>query len=883
MKRVLGICVILLQMVCIHSKTYEVSLGSFSVIYEQGHEDQAGWTLAMLEQVLPLYRQQLDTSFTFEWPVFLDSERSMANGYVSLPVPRSVFYIHSDHWGAPGGSWLELLALHEGRHMVQYEALVSGASRFAYLLGGPQLLVNVSHSWVPSWIFEGDAVASETIGSFYGRGRSAEFEKRFRALLEEQNEISYTSLASDSYGSLLPNHYVYGYYLIGNLMRSYGTESIQELFSTLGRFPVPLVSPAIALSDAAGSFLTQSSLFEQTKAELFSLWSGREERELEVLYEKKDGFILDHSVSQQAVHLLTYDRHDGYQVVEVNTGRKLLRLPSGDADLSRNGVSWFEERTKAGNPDATLLALMVYRYATGVVSQLSLGPYSGTPAIDESTAEVAAVSNRLDGAARIHLFALSSGSERTIVLQDPSLYVSEVLLDRGSVHILVSRPDGYLAFGSLDKEGLFTPFLELGYQSVYGFDLKGGRLLFSSDESGVQEIYRYDLDSKQLSALTLSRYGTTSPAYGDTELYAIRTTGSQSDALVRVDDLEASLELPDRRTEYLKGFYEPIELPSFPVGQSAAEPVPYTGRFVPYAWGLLLPSEDSLLTTGVRFSDQRNETSFALEAGYDVLREAPAALFSISRDVSSLSLGARSLLWLREGTIESRFRVGASYENTHSFYLSRWSHRSGLQAGYDSFFSYPWSLTASYSFSAGKTAAYLEPLAYQLGVATGLSGSVFAGSSGLAYRGSGAATAFLPGPLADDGVVLTLRAEHRSTSLLGTSLRLPRGYQSAELDPVVTSNTELLTLTGEYQLTLGYPDLTFWRLAKLKRVDAVIFTDLLVASAGSIGSVGLELSGLSALFGNKQMELSTGLRVTYRLEDQKVQLDLLLFDASFSL
>ena len=273
----------------------------------------------------------------------------------------------------------------------------------------------------------------------------------------------------------------------------------------------------------------------------------------------------------------------------------------------------------------------------------------------------------------------------------------------------------------------------------------------------------------------------------------------------------------------------------------------------------------------------------ALEAGYDVQSQSPAALLSISRADSALSLGARSVFRLEGEAIESQIRLGVSREVSDSFYLSSWGHRFGLQAGYDSRYSYPWSLTGSYGFSTGRQSAYLEPLAYQLGLSTGVTGSLFLGSGGLEYRGAGSLSGFLPAPLADDGIFLALRAEHRSSSLLATSLRLPRGYQGAELDPLLTSNTDLLTFTGEYHLSLGYPDLTLWRLAKLKRVDAVLFSDLFVASGGVVGSVGVEVRGLSALFGERELELSSGLRLTYRLEDQNMQLDLLLFDASITL
>ena len=59
------------------------------------------------------------------------------------------------------GEWFENLAVHEYRHIVQYDVLNHGFTKLASFIFGAYGRSTLSYS-VPQWFYEGDAVFAET-------------------------------------------------------------------------------------------------------------------------------------------------------------------------------------------------------------------------------------------------------------------------------------------------------------------------------------------------------------------------------------------------------------------------------------------------------------------------------------------------------------------------------------------------------------------------------------------------------------------------------------------------------------------------------------------------------------------------------------------------
>lgn len=159
--------------------------------------------------------------------ILLQNQTTVANAYVGLAPFRSEFYLTPEQNSFEIGSlpWPEQLAIHEFRHVQQYNNFNVGVSHVLRVLfgeGGQALGNELS---IPNWFFEGDAVFNETHVSQQGRGRLPWFFNGFHALWADGRNYSYMKIRNGSYIDFTPDWYPLGY-----MMVSYGREKYGDDF-----------------------------------------------------------------------------------------------------------------------------------------------------------------------------------------------------------------------------------------------------------------------------------------------------------------------------------------------------------------------------------------------------------------------------------------------------------------------------------------------------------------------------------------------------------------------------------------------------------------------------------------------------------------------------
>ena len=158
--------------------------------------------------------------------IVLQNQTTIANAYVGLAPFRSEFYLTPEQNSLDVGSlpWNEQLAIHEFRHVQQYNNFNVGLSHMLKVLfgeGGQALGNDLS---IPDWFFEGDAVFNETHVSEQGRGRLPYFFNGFRSLWAEGKDYSYMKIRNGSYRDYVPNWYPLGYMLVSYGRDKYGDD-----------------------------------------------------------------------------------------------------------------------------------------------------------------------------------------------------------------------------------------------------------------------------------------------------------------------------------------------------------------------------------------------------------------------------------------------------------------------------------------------------------------------------------------------------------------------------------------------------------------------------------------------------------------------------------
>ncbi|UOE46951.1 hypothetical protein MTO98_21335 [Mucilaginibacter sp. SMC90] len=206
-------------------KWKQVNTSSARVIFPAGL-DSAGLRVANIVQQMNGFVRPTIGFKQKQISIVLQNQTTVANGYVGLAPFRSEFYLTPDQNSFEIGSlpWPQQLAIHEFRHVQQYNNFNVGLSRLLRIIFGEGGQALGNDLAVPNWFFEGDAVFNETLVSEQGRGRLPYFFMGYRALWASDKNYSYMKLRNGSYRDYVPDHYPLGYMMVAYGREKYGSE-----------------------------------------------------------------------------------------------------------------------------------------------------------------------------------------------------------------------------------------------------------------------------------------------------------------------------------------------------------------------------------------------------------------------------------------------------------------------------------------------------------------------------------------------------------------------------------------------------------------------------------------------------------------------------------
>ncbi|MGJ7032885.1 TolB family protein [Niabella hirudinis] len=201
----------------------QISTDTVRVIYPRGLDSTARRVAAIVHRLAAGTYHPLGNRLK-KIDVVLQNQPVNSNGYVSLGPFRSEFYLTppADNFDQGSLHWPDHLALHEYRHVEQYNNFNRGLSRVMKTLFGQEGYALAVSAAVPNWFFEGDAVYQETSLSAQGRGRMPSFLKAYPSLWNDGKQYSWMKLRNGSLKDYVPNHYDLGYLLTNYGYAQYG-------------------------------------------------------------------------------------------------------------------------------------------------------------------------------------------------------------------------------------------------------------------------------------------------------------------------------------------------------------------------------------------------------------------------------------------------------------------------------------------------------------------------------------------------------------------------------------------------------------------------------------------------------------------------------------
>lgn len=212
----------------------------FRVIYPERYEQEAIRSMQILESEYDDI-QKLTGGSLRNFPVIINPENDRSNGFVSPLNFRSEIElapIIGKTLNPRSGDWLEMVLPHELVHALHFSV---NPKSFTSVIGAfsPDVRRSV-HAAAPLGVFEGIAVQHESHGTIEGSGRGNHpyFKNRFHTIIGSSEQWSMGQLLhTTDFTPPFDRHYVGGYELTHWLLDRYGEDVIREAIDVHYRYP----------------------------------------------------------------------------------------------------------------------------------------------------------------------------------------------------------------------------------------------------------------------------------------------------------------------------------------------------------------------------------------------------------------------------------------------------------------------------------------------------------------------------------------------------------------------------------------------------------------------------------------------------------------------
>ena len=415
---------------------YQINTNKVRVVYPQGMEQGA-------QRVTNLVHAMYDSNYYSlgekrgKVDMVLQNQSMQSNGFVTVGPFRSELITTPPQLNYTGSDdWLDLLTIHEYRHVEQYVNSEQGITKLGSLLSGQFTWGSMRGLAIPAWFSEGDAVFMETMLTNSGRGRFPDFNKDYRSLLLSDVSYSYEKAWAGSFKDFVPSYYNLGYYMTTYLRRSEGMDIWTTVSDDAVRYRGLFFPFSRSLKKHTGGNVKE--VYQQTMSTLKNEWEEERKKLKEtdeslhitqtnsrVFTSYRNPVFIDDSTL--VVTKSSFNEIDTYVQLDLAGNEKRVITPGFSFDYNAtlsqfNGqLIWSELRTdeRWGNQDFHVI--MKYDPKQHKNIQLTKQSKLLAPSISPDGRLIAAVNNNSDYTFNLRI--LDSQDGRTLVdLANPENY-----------------------------------------------------------------------------------------------------------------------------------------------------------------------------------------------------------------------------------------------------------------------------------------------------------------------------------------------------------------------------------------------------------------------------------------------------------------------------
>ncbi|HZB11468.1 MAG TPA: hypothetical protein VE467_00495 [Chryseolinea sp.] len=508
----------------------QINTDNFRVLFPTGFDVQALRMANTLEKIRKAESRTLGSE-PRRISVILQTQSSQSNGFVSILPRRSEFFTMppQDYNFIGTNDWLNLLAAHEFRHIVQYQHATRGFNRFVYYLFGSTTLAAFSQAAAPQWFWEGDAVATETAFTPSGRGRLPNFGLVFRTNLLEGRTFNYHKQYLRSYKHNIPDHYVLGYYMVSHLRRKSQDPEIWGKI-TARSWNVPFIPFAFSNSihKHTGKYVT--GLFEQMATDLKKEWQAEVHQlkltPFEKINNRRSNAYTDYSYPQSTADgsVLVMKRGigdiDKFVVIDKNKKERKVFTPgfvndAGMLSMAKDKIVWSEYGYDPRWGVRDYSQIKIFSLSSDYKKRIGgrRARLSGA-ALSPDAATIVAVESDVNYKNSLQLFDVARGRIiKTYPNPENVFYSMPRWSDDGKAIVVVKTDGNGKRISIIDpSNGASKDVLTLGQENVGHPVLYKHYIFFNSPITGIDNIFVFDLQSKTRHQVTSSKYAAYNPA-----------------------------------------------------------------------------------------------------------------------------------------------------------------------------------------------------------------------------------------------------------------------------------------------------------------------------------------------------------------------------------
>lgn len=505
----------------------QIGTPNFRILYPKGFDTIAQRMANTLEHIRIPESQSLRRP-PHRFTVVLQNQTAISNGFVSLLPRRSEFFTMppQDYNFTGTVDWLDQLAVHEYRHMVQFDRARTGLSKLAYYAFGPATLAALAQMSAPMWFWEGDAVAIETAFTASGRGRIPWFSLVMRTNLTEGRIFNYHKQYLRSYKDFIPDHYVLGYHMVGYLRKRTNDPLIwDKVTQRAWKFPFMPFAFSHAIRKETGMNVTQlyKAMALDLKKECDSLASNQSFSSYsEVKNQPRTGYT-DYKYPQVLADgsVLAWKRGIGHIDEFVLIGREKdkhiftpgIIVDNGMLSASGTRIVWSEYTFHPRWRRENYSDIKMYDLHTRRLKWVTRRARYAAPALSPDTTRIVAVESAHDYSVSLVILDTYGNVVKKLLTTTNAFYSMPRWSDDGKKIVALKTTRNGRSVVILDVHtGTEETIIPETRENIGHPVLFREWLLFNSPEGGTDNIYALHIPDKTRFRITFSRHGAYNPA-----------------------------------------------------------------------------------------------------------------------------------------------------------------------------------------------------------------------------------------------------------------------------------------------------------------------------------------------------------------------------------